>query len=271
MSKDSNLRWHLEDAPWSQLRAERIAGDAGWRYLLCSASFIEITTDLYTSNLVDYFAADPTVTAWLRDEWEGQEMQHGRALRAYVERVWPDFNWPRAYAAFRADYAQMCNAEALMPKHSLEMVARCVVEMGTSTYYTALNRATNEPVLKWLTQRIYEDEIAHYKHFLRYFQAWRDRDGASRREIALTLWRRLRMIETEDSLVVTRSVHAELYPDEEWNDQVYRAILKDCRRTVTAHYPHRMSVKMLLHPLDVGPRLQRLLIPPLTGVARLVA
>ncbi|TAM10762.1 MAG: ferritin-like domain-containing protein [Nevskiaceae bacterium] len=268
---NSNLRWNLEDAPWAQLRAERLTDNAAWRYLLCSASFIEITTDLYTQALLDYFADDADVAGWLRDEWEGQELQHGRALRAYVEHVWPDFDWPRVYAAFRAEYAPLISAEALMPKHSLEMVARCVVEMGTSTYYTALNRATDEPVLKWLTQRIYEDEIAHYKHFLRYFQAWRDRDGASRREIALTLWRRLKMIEAEDSWVVTKHVHAALYPGEAWDDRVYRAVIADCRRTVAAHFPHRMSVKMLLHPLDVGPRMQRLLIPPLTGVARLVA
>lgn len=267
----SNLRWNLADAPWALLRPECIAGSTAWRYLLCTASFIEITTDLYTDNLLDYFADDPVVAGWLRDEWEGQEMQHGRALRAYVERVWPDFDWPEVYAGFRSEFAPLSGADTRMPKRSLEMVARCVVEMGTSTYYTALNRATDEPVLGWLTQRIYEDEIAHYKHFLRYFQTWRERDGASRREIAVTLWRRLKMIQAEDSWVVTKHVHAALCPGEDWNVQVYRAIVADCRRTVATHFPHRMSVKMLLHPLDVGPHMQRVLIPALTGVARLVA
>ena len=41
-----------------------------------------------------------------------------------------------------------------------EMVARCIVETGTSSYYTALREAAAEPVLQEICRRIAADEIA---------------------------------------------------------------------------------------------------------------
>jgi hypothetical protein len=45
------------------------------------------------------------------------------------------------------------------------MVARCVVESGTSSYYAAIRDATDEPVLKEIAGRIAADEYRHYKLF----------------------------------------------------------------------------------------------------------
>ena len=46
-----------------------------------------------------------------------------------------------------------------------EMIARCVVESGTSSYYSAIRDATEEPVLKEIAGRIAADEYRHYKLF----------------------------------------------------------------------------------------------------------
>ena len=45
------------------------------------------------------------------------------------------------------------------------MIARCVVESGTSSYYSAIRDATDEPVLKEIAGRIAADEYRHYKLF----------------------------------------------------------------------------------------------------------
>jgi len=47
-----------------------------------------------------------------------------------------------------------------------EMVARCVVETGTSSFYSAIGEATEEPVLKEICRHIAADEFRHYKAFL---------------------------------------------------------------------------------------------------------
>ena len=49
-----------------------------------------------------------------------------------------------------------------------ELIARCMVETGTSSYYTALAAATDEPVLKAICLKIVQDEFAHYNLFHRH-------------------------------------------------------------------------------------------------------
>jgi hypothetical protein len=48
---------------------------------------------------------------------------------------------------------------------SAEMVARCMVEIGTSSYYSAIGDSTDEPVLKDICKHIAADEFRHYKLF----------------------------------------------------------------------------------------------------------
>jgi hypothetical protein len=61
-----------------------------------------------------------------------------------------------------------------------ELIARCIVETGTSSYYSALAEASDEPVFAEICRRIAADEFRHYKlfyeHMRRYLQ--RERIGA---------------------------------------------------------------------------------------------
>ena len=57
----------------------------GFFYLIAAASLMESATDLYTRNLIDFFAGDEEITSWLEHYWLPEELQHGRALRRYVE------------------------------------------------------------------------------------------------------------------------------------------------------------------------------------------
>ena len=69
-------------------------------FLLVTSSFVEAASDLYARNLSAYYAADADIADWLKGHWEHEEMQHGRALRAYIRAVWPEFDWERANANF---------------------------------------------------------------------------------------------------------------------------------------------------------------------------
>ena len=60
-----------------------------------------------------HYAAYPEVAEWLQQHWEPEELQHGRALRRYVEAVWPEFDWPAAYDSFFAEYSRLCTTEEL--------------------------------------------------------------------------------------------------------------------------------------------------------------
>jgi len=67
-----------------------------------------------------------------------------------------------------------------------EMMARCIVETGTSSYYSALKDAAQEPVLKQVCAKIAADEFRHYKLFYAHLRRCLKRDRLSR-------WSRLRI------------------------------------------------------------------------------
>jgi rubrerythrin len=136
---------------------------------VASASFIEITSDLYTYNLIEYFRDDSEIVEWLENVWQKEELQHGDALRRYVRTAWPDFDWDAAYRDFLAAYTPLCTVDQLARTRALEMAARCVVETGTAAFYRMLSEQSREPVLKQLAARISADEVRHYKHFYSLF------------------------------------------------------------------------------------------------------
>jgi hypothetical protein len=259
--------WSLDDIPWHSVGHDAVARHEAFFYLVASASFMESATDLYTENLVEYFAGDEEVTSWLTNYWLPEELQHGRALRRYVETIWPDFDWEPAYRRFVEEFRPYCDT-SLESARSLEMASRCVVEMGTACYYTTLFRASPDPVLALLARRIADDEVRHYKHFYRYFRNYRDAERPGRAKVVPALWRRLRMTGGDDSFIVLKHVYGAHRPGESFNIRVYRSVRREGRDLVRDHFPHEMSVRMLFKPLALGPRTLRAALPVAVAIAR---
>jgi len=259
--------WSLADIPWQLIHREAVASNDAWFYLVTSASLMESATDLYTENLVDYFSGDEEVTSWLEHFWLPEELQHGRALRRYVAEVWPEFDWEPAYRRFVEEFRPFCH-EALEPTRSQEMAARCVVETGTASYYTTLSRASPDPVLAMLARHIANDEIRHYKHFYRYFRKYQDTGDTNRASVVPALWRRLRMTGGDDSFIVLKHVCKARHPADPFDIGVYRRLRRQGRDLVREHFPHEMSVRMLLKPLGLRSRAQRATLPIAVALAR---
>ena len=259
--------WSLDDIPWHAIRRDAVGRSEALFYMIAAASLMESATDLYTANLIEYFAGDDEITSWLKDNWLPEELQHGRALRRYVETAWPDFPWDRVRADFIEEFRPFCD-EALEEARGLEMASRCVVETGTASFYTGLSRASPDPVLALVTRRIAEDEVRHYKHFYRFFRKYREIERPGRAAVAPALWRRLRMSAGEDRLVVLKHVHAARQPGARFDARVYRHVQKQCRALMRPHFPIEMSVRMLLKPLALGPQAQRVTVPVLAALAR---
>jgi hypothetical protein len=156
-----DLPWRLEEVDFAKLEAERVRHDHTLFFLLVTSSFVEAASDLYARNLSAYYAADADIADWLKGHWEQEEMQHGRALRAYIRAVWPEFDWERANANFFTEYSAMCTLDEFEPTRGLEMAARCVVETGTSSLYRAIHNYADEPLLKELIRYVMKDESRH--------------------------------------------------------------------------------------------------------------
>jgi len=263
-------RWTPDSLPWRDLRPERVVDSEELFYMIAGASFIETASDLYTRNLVQHFADNAEVSDWLAQSWEPEELNHGRALREYVAHVWPEFDWETQYGKFFAEYSTLCKPELLLPERSLEMVSRCVVEMGTASYYTALHHSSSEPVLMQLTRNIFEDEVGHYKYFYKYFRHYRDIENTSRAQVLGALWHRLKVFEDEDTYLSLKHVHSTRHPGQPFDRAVYKKQIGRLRKVAGRHFPHQMSVNMLLKPLDMPPLTRRMIQPMAQGVSRLM-
>lgn len=252
------LRWRREDIDFAAIDREALDGDEAIFYLVAAASFVEYAADLYTTNLVEYYRADADLSAWLRDRWQWQELQHGASLRSYVEAAWPDFDWPAAYADFYAEYAALCKVENFKPGHAEELAARCIVETGTASLYRMLRDATREPVLKALAQRIYSDEVHHYKTFYRHERRYCTDGHVPRRRIALALLRRGIETRQEDSFIALKHIWRHCHPHRTFRDAELRPIYRKVRALARRHWPYPLTANMVLAPLDLPDAVQPL-------------
>jgi hypothetical protein len=250
-------RWTLDDIAWEDIDREAMAGEEILFYLVTTASFVETATDTYTHNLVEYFAGDPEVASWLEDHWQREELQHGRALKRYVQLTWPIFDWDRVYADFFTEFSAKCASDGLEANRCLEAVSRCIVEMGTSTYYTALSGSSPDPVLRTLADFIRQDEVRHYKYFYRFFMVYREREGTGRAQILRAILRRLKMLDFEDSSIALKHAYAIQHPGVNFDKRRYREVQGRIRAAVSADFPVEMGAKMTLKPLDLNRYVQR--------------
>ncbi|CAB3746405.1 ferritin-like domain-containing protein [Paraburkholderia solisilvae] len=250
------LPWRIEDIDLTRIDRERATAAEDLLLVLCAASFMETGTELYASDLSTFFDGDPEVLAWLNNEWKPEELQHGRALKAYIEHVWPDFDWDTAFRRFFDEYSTYCNTEAFEKTRGLEMVARCVIETGTASLYRAIGKCANEPVLKQIADNISSDEVRHYKHFLSYFKKYNRIERNGRLAVLMALLRRVIEIKSEDLKIALRHVFAMRYPERTGDSAYNRKLAEQINRRLRRNVSAEMCVKMVLKPLDLPAKVQ---------------
>jgi hypothetical protein len=244
--------WRLADIDFDGIEGPAIADDALAFRIVYLASLVETGSDLYAANLIEYFAGDAELSRWLRESWQPEEVQHGNALRAYVERVWPEIDWKHTYDGFFAAYSHTCTVGELERARALELAARCMVETGTAALYGALHNYAREPVLRDLAARIYADEVRHYKHFYRHFRRYQLRERHSRWRIGRTLLHRLVETRTGDGYYAYRELHGGgRSRDAGAFEADYRAFTRSFAAFIRLHAPWEMPVRMGLKPLQL--------------------
>lgn len=262
-------RWSLADIRFDTIDPALVRDDEFLFVTLTCASFVEILSDTYTGNLVKHFDGETDITAWLDRSWQTEEVQHGHALKAYVQAVWPEFDWERGHQAFKAEYETYCTMEQLEAKPGLEMVARCVIEMGTCTFYRAMHDYVREPVLRELLANIKADEAAHYTHFRRYFSVYNSRKKHGVLEVVRTIWRRLFEIRGEDAFIAFKHTYAQRHPGDAGVQEAWVKYCRTVRQLARGYYPYMMAVRMAIKPIPLYEPLKRLMEWPLIALVRL--
>jgi len=177
--------WTLDDVQWGRFDRSKIT--PGLLAAVKAASLVEYAADDYVIYLRRVFRDSGAKTLADIERWGVEELQHGLALGRWAETADPSFNFKSAFARFKAGYTpphflREDNASVRGSRRG-EMIARCVVESGTSSFYSAIRDGTDEPVLKEIAGRIAADEFRHYRLFYETLHA--------QDEPELPWWRRL--------------------------------------------------------------------------------
>jgi hypothetical protein len=186
--------WALDDIPWQRFDPDRV--DPELVRLVKAASLVEYNGAAYADHLCRVFADDPSFQASAR-QWGNEEVQHGAALARWAALADPSFDFAASFARFRAGYRIDFDSDrSRRGSRAGEMIARCIVETGTSSYYSALREAAGEPVLQEICRHIAADELRHYRLFYKNLGACLAREKLGR-------WTRLkialvRLAESED-------------------------------------------------------------------------
>lgn len=190
----ANGHWDLEDIPWQEFDPAKV--DPELVKIVKAACMVEFNGGDYADYLCNVFPDDEEFKAVAR-AWALEEVQHGKALAKWAELADQSFDFDASFKRFCDGYQIPVDAEAsVRGSRTGELVARCIVEVGTSSYYASIASTTEEPVLRAICRHIAADELRHYKLFYTHLKRYLEHEGIGR-------WRRLavalgRITESED-------------------------------------------------------------------------
>lgn len=187
--------WDMDtDIPWQRFDRARV--DPELLKILKAASMVEYNARDYAAYLCNVFHDDPDFQADAK-AWAHEEVQHGAVLGRWCEYADPDWSHDAHFERFVAGFRPDVDAStSIRGSRAGELVARCMVEVGTSSYYGSMAAATDEPVLKEICKRIAADELRHYKLFYSNMKRYLEVEHPSRLQrfrVAIG-----RVMETED-------------------------------------------------------------------------
>lgn len=247
--------WTLEDVDWSRFEPAKVD-----RHLLAAvkaAALVEYNAPDYVTYLKRVYQGAPDSTIRRIEHWGEEEIQHGLALARWAELADTSFDFNRAFARFRTKYRPVHFDSAdrsIRGSRRGEMITRCVVEAGTSSFYSAIRDASAEPVLKEVAARIAADEFRHYRLFYDVLQSDPEPD--------LPRWRKLwvaatRVKESDDDELACAyycgNVPAEREDDMPYRRRTYARAYHATAMTLYRRHHIDKLVKMVVKPTGFNP------------------
>lgn len=255
-------RWNVDSIHWENFDHSKVNPDL--LVLAKTASVVEYNSADYVKYLRNVFAGDESLCEAV-DVWGEEEIQHGLALAKWAELADPTWNFDRALIRFRESFQVPLNAqESIRGSRSAELVARCMVEVGTTTYYSSLRDASDEPVFKEICHLIAVDEIHHYNLFYRALPKYLELDPMTKWERAKVAFSRAAEAEDEELLYAYAATNTDEKIEKE-NLPVY--LREYMGRTLPLYTEKNFQKGMALAVRAIGAEKLKWLPPTITKLA----
>jgi rubrerythrin len=167
-------KWKFEDINWSLFDPTKVNSDI--LRIIKAGSVVEHNGADYGTYLSNVFEGDVPFQKEIKS-WEKDEVKHGKTLARWVELADPSYNFDERFKAYREGFPIDTETKiSIRGSRGAELLTRCMVEIGTSSFYSALKDATDEPLLKQICAKIAADELRHYKLFYTHFQRYQEKE-----------------------------------------------------------------------------------------------
>jgi rubrerythrin len=167
--------WRIEEVAWD--RFDRTKVDPELVPSIKAAAMVERNGWDYAAYLNGVFEDDPDFRQ-AADNWAVEEVQHGDALGRWAMLADPDWDYPTAFERYREGFRIDTAAHAsIRGSRAGELIARCMVEIGTSSFYSAVADGSGEPVLAQICRQIAADEFRHFKLFYDHLRRYLAREN----------------------------------------------------------------------------------------------
>jgi hypothetical protein len=248
--------WTMDDVHWTLFDPSKV--EPRLLAAVKAAALVEYNAPDYVTYLKRIFANSGPETLASIEQWGREEAQHGRSLGRWAEMADPAFKLEEAFARFRKGYTPahfaITEDSSVRGSRRGEMVARCVVESGTSSYYSAIRDACDEPVLEEIAGRIAADEYRHYKLFYDTLNAQSEPD--------LSFWKKLwiavgRVRESDDDELAYAFYCANVSPEEEaakpYDRRKYSRLAGQASMAVYRRHHIQKLVQMVIKVVGANP------------------
>ena len=127
-------------------------------YSVTAAALLEAIAPIYAQRLRYLVRGDDELHRWIDDEWLPKKAARARLLQDYVERTWPEFDWPGGLDYYRAAAAAEGGLGPRRATLAQELLARCVASAQSGVIYRCLSRWADDPGLRSMAAGIAQEE-----------------------------------------------------------------------------------------------------------------
>jgi hypothetical protein len=134
-------------------------------YSVAAASLLEALAPAYTERLRHWLRTDRTFSDWMENEWLPRKAARAAALRQYVEKTWPEFDWTAAFEQCRGAMASDGGMGPHKATAAHEALAHCVAATESGVFYRSVARWADDPRLREMAASMAHEETLSFGHF----------------------------------------------------------------------------------------------------------
>jgi hypothetical protein len=224
-------------------------------YSIAAAALLEALAPVYTARLRHLLRTDQVFSDWMEKDWLPRKAARAAALRDYVEKTWPEFDWTAAFEQCRSAVESDGGLGPHKATAAHEALAHCVAATESGVFYRSVARWADDPRLREMAASMAHEEALSFAHF----RAAYERRARLQRFGVFAAWRAtqayMRTAKELHLATAFRATRAQCGPNVPFPVMDYVEFLRRMRAVIERHGDLGTAERILLRTWKSRPRL----------------